>query len=124
MQEDIRQYYCDVESLLVCNPKTKRRFLGELRNDVQAFIKEHEGNVSMEDIQDFFGTPETIASGFLETLVSKDIKKAISWKKVLLIGIGLVILALALWIVISLIDGHLAATGSGDSYLVDYGTLN
>jgi CHASE3 domain sensor protein len=98
--------------------------MAQFRDDVQSFINECEDDASMEDIQEFFDTPENIANGFLDSLGSKEIKKAINWKKVLLIGLGLVLLALALWIVISLIDGHLAATGYGGIEVIDNGTLN
>jgi len=123
LQDDARQYCREVEALLVCPSKTKRAFMSELRSDVQAYITENGEDVSADEIQAYFGTPEDIANGFLSSLSSKKIKWAFSWKKALLIGIGIVLLLLALHIVIALIDGHLAATGEISDGLIDHGNI-
>ena len=124
LEESIQQYYHEVESLLVCKAKTKRSFMAQFRDDVQSFINECESDASMADIQEFFGTPENIANGFLDSLSSKEIKKAINWKKVLLIGVGLVLLGLVLYMVVAWIDGHLAATGYHGGGLIENGIIN
>ena len=120
LQEAARQYCREVETLLVCSSKTKRAFMGELRSDVQAYITENGEDVSADEIRAYFGTPEDISNSFLDTLSSKAVKRAINWKKVLWVGVGIVLLISVLYMVIALIDGHLAATGEVGGFLIDH----
>ena len=123
LQDDVRQYCREVESLLICAPKTRQTFTEEFQSDVQAYISENGDDVSADELWAYFGAPEDIAKGFLDSLSSKAVKRAIDWKKVLLTGIGIALFLLALYIVISLIDGHLAASGFRGNDLTDHGNI-
>jgi len=120
LQDDVRQYCREVEALLVCAPKTRQAFTEEFQSDVQAYISENGEDVSADELRAYFGAPEDIAKGFLDSLSSKALKRAIDWKKVLLTGIGITLFLLVVYMTISLIDGHLAVTGDGDGFLIDH----
>lgn len=121
LEGDVRLYCREVEILLVCKAKIRRSFIAEFQSDIQSFISEAGGNVSMEDVRKFFGPPENIANGFLESLSPKDVRRAINWKRTIVIGLGVILLALIIYAAISLIDGHLAAVGQGEEYLLVHG---
>jgi len=120
MQTELQLYYKDVSKRLLCKRKVKRRFLQDFKNGVREFIENHP-DATPQEVRAHFGTPEEIAGEFLASLQSNEVKRALDWKRVLLIGLGIALLLLALYIAISLIDGHLAATGYHGGGLTDLG---
>jgi len=123
VQTELQPYYKDISKRLLCKRKVKRRFLLEFQNGVQELIDNHP-NTTPQEVRSHFGTPEEIAGEFLASLHPNEVKRALNWKRVLLIGLGMALLLLVLYIVISLIDGHLAATGFLGNDLTDHGIIN
>lgn len=106
----LNEYISSVSSLIICPPKQKKVFLTELRFDVEKFLAETE-NATKEDVENFFGTPETIASSFISNTDSAEMKRKISFKKILLVAVIASLLIYLAFVVISLIDVHIEAHG-------------
>lgn len=106
----INEYVSSVSSLIICPLKHKKAFLAELRSDVENFLVETE-NATKEDIEKFFGTPESIASSFISNTDSAKIKRKISIKNIFIIAVILALLIYLAFVVISLIDVHTESHG-------------
>ena len=106
----INEYVSSVSSLIICPLKQKKAFLAELRSDVENFLVEIE-NATKEDIEKFFGTPESIASSFISNTDSAKIKRKISIKNIIILAVVLALLIYLAFVVISLIDVHTESHG-------------
>lgn len=91
---EIKRYIVDVKSYLICDFRTRRRFINDLKNDIACFIDETE-NATMDDVCRRFGEPRDIAKGFFETADIKKIKKRMNIGRTVTIG---VIIALVMWL--------------------------
>lgn len=112
MKNDVllNEYISSVSSLIICPLKQKKAFLAEFRSDVENFLAETE-NATKEDIENFFGTPESIAASFISNTDSTDIKRKISFKNILIIAVIVALLIYLAFVVISLVDVHTEAHG-------------
>ena len=106
----LNEYISSVSSLIICPLKQKKAFLAELRSDVENFLVETE-NATKEDIENFFGTPESIASSFISNTDSAKIKRKISIKNIIILAVVLALLFYLAFVVISLIDVHTESHG-------------
>lgn len=109
-------YLRQVKKELRCSAKQKRAFLAELETGLHELAQES-SDLAMEQLTDAFGMPQKQAQDYMETLDAKEIKKAFTWKRVVLIG---VIVALLIWgavAVVALIDGHNDINGYGEEYI-------
>lgn len=106
----INEYISSVSSLIICPLKQKKAFLAELRSDVENFLAETE-NATKKDIENFFGTPESIASSFISNTDSAKIKRKISIKNIIILAVVLALLIYLAFVVISLIDVHTESHG-------------
>lgn len=106
----LNEYISSVSSMIICPQKQKKAFISELRSEVENFIIEKE-NVTKEDIENVFGTPETIASSFISNTDSAKIKRKISIKNIIILAVVLALLIYLAFVVISLIDVHTEAHG-------------
>ena len=94
MNDELTEKYLSlVKKNLLCSSKDKRIFLSELRKGLNDFVQENPES-TYEDIVNVFGTPEAQANEFVNSLDTKAIKKAFSWKKAVIIFI---IIALVAW---------------------------
>ena len=107
---ELSQYFKEISKRLLCKRGVKRQFLIEFQSSVQDYIDKRP-EVTLEDVRSHFGAPEEIANEFLASIELGSLKKAFGWKRVLIIGLCVALLLLTLYIVASLIDGHLAVTG-------------
>ena len=118
--KEINKYLRKVKSLIICDFATKRKFIGDLKNNILDCVET--GSVkSIVDIHKQFGTPEDIAKAFFENADIVKINKKMSITRIILIA---VIIALALWaggIVTAVIDNHNTKFGYviTSSYYVD-----
>ncbi len=106
----LNKYISSVSSLIICQPKQKKAFLAELRSEVENFLAETE-NATEEDVEAFFGTPETIASSFISNTDSTEMKRRISVKNIISVAVIVALLIYIAFVVISLIDVHTEAHG-------------
>ena len=81
MSREIEAYLKKIERGLFICPKNKRTsFLRELRGTFDAYSEEHPGT-SVQELQSVFGTPESIAEGFLRSEEFATTKKIVSSKR-------------------------------------------
>ena len=97
MSREIEQYYKQIEHSLFTCPKRKRTsFLREFRGSVSAYVEEHP-QATMQELQNIFGTPESIAEAFLQSDEFSTTKKVISSKRriarIVLIAISVLVAA-------------------------------
>ena len=111
---EIKRYIVDVKSYLICDFRTRHRFINDLKNDIACFVGETE-NATMDDVRRRFGEPKDIAKGFFDTADIKKIKKRMNIGRTVAVG---VIIALAIWlagITFALIEEYFIQ----DNYIVD-----
>lgn len=94
LNREIKRYIVSVKSYLICDWRTRQKFLKDLKNDINDFVDEKE-DVTMDDIRDRFGEPEKISRSFLEGADLKKIKRRMSFGKTIIVG---VIAALLIWL--------------------------
>ena len=109
-------YLKQVKKELRCPAKQKRAFLAELETGLRELAQEKE-TVSMEQLTAAFGTPQKLAADFMETLDTKEVKEAFTWKKLVLIGVLAVVLIWLVAVVTLWIDGHNDINGYGEEYI-------
>ena len=114
----IRQYLGAVKKDVRCSAKRKRVFLTELEAELREFAQEMP-DLTMEQLTDAFGTPQKQAQDFMETLDAKEIKKAFSWKHMILIAVVAVVVVWLIAVVAMWFDGHKQVNGYGKEYYVD-----
>ena len=114
----VDQYLGAVKKNLHCSAKKKREFLSDLEQGLHDFSQETP-NLTMEALIEAFGTPEAQANEFMNTLDSTDIKKAFTWKKILLIAVIVIVAVYIIGITILFIDGHIDNHGRGVEYIGD-----
>lgn len=94
LNREIKKYIIDVKSYLICDWRTRQKFLKDLKNDINDFVDGKE-DVTMDDIRDRFGEPEKISRSFLENADLKKIKRRMSFGRTIIVG---VIAALLIWL--------------------------
>ncbi len=94
LNREIKKYIIDVKSYLICDWRTRQKFLKDLKNDINDFVDEKE-DVTIEDIRNRFGEPEKISRSFLEGADLKKIKRRMNFGRTIIVG---VIAALLIWL--------------------------
>ncbi len=93
MKKIVNTYIKKIKPLLFCSTKTSRVFLSDFKTDIENFVEEN--NVSfVENIIEEFGTPESVARGFLSRADLNEIKKKVNFKKALLTVASLALIVL------------------------------
>lgn len=114
LNTELKKYIVDIESYLICDWRTKNRFIRDLKNDIIDFVDENE-NVTMDDIRKRFGEPQDIAKGFLENVDLKKIKRRMNIGGIIAIGIAVALFIWAAGVTTIIIDAH----SSNEGYFVD-----
>ena len=94
LNREIKKYILDVKSYLICDWRTRQKFLKDLKNDINDFVDENE-EVTIDDVRNRFGEPEKIARSFLEGADLKKIKRRMNFGRTIIVG---VIAALLIWL--------------------------
>lgn len=85
INKDIKKYCSEVKKLLACPGGIKFAFILELKNRIYEYIEEHpDDEITINDIENRFGTPKDIASSFASAedmqRLNKKAKKYIFYK--------------------------------------------
>lgn len=85
INKDIKKYCSEVKKLLACSGSIKLAFISELKNRIYEYIEEHpDDEITINDIENRFGTPESVASSFASAedmqRLNKKAKKYIFYK--------------------------------------------
>lgn len=103
INKDIKKYCSEVKKLLTCPGSIKLAFISELKNRIYEYIEERPNEeITINDIENRFGTPKDIAESFASTedmqRLNKKAKKFIFYKilsAVLLLALILTVYILA-----------------------------
>lgn len=110
--KDKKKYLNQIKKLLCCNSMQRKMFIDSFSDNMDEYLNDNP-NADFSQLQKDLGTPEEIASAFLENVPAKDIKKRTSVVKWI---VATVILALVIYvaaIITSLIDAHRSHNGQG-----------
>ena len=110
LQLEIKKYIKEVKSLVFCNNKLLKEFLKDFECDVVSYTEEN--NITdINSIIQHFGTPESVAKGFLESTDLKLIRKRIRIKNVILAGILIAVTVWAVGVTFAVIEGVKSING-------------
>ena len=77
------EWYLDaVDRALICSRKVKKRVISQLSDDICGLEEEYGHELSREEIEAQFGSPEEAAKGFLKVT---EIRKKVSAKRIIVI---------------------------------------
>ena len=110
VKNELKAYYSEIETLLVCDRKQKLTFMAELKANIDEYLAISPDS-DIEKIKAEFGTPEVIAESFLSNSNAAVIKKKLDIKKCILIAIAIVLAVYVAFVIISLVDVHTEAHG-------------
>lgn len=108
--KELDDFIKETDKYLLCPKSTKQKFLSDLRNDIYEYAESNE-ITSIDEVYTHYGEPDEIAKGFNDGIDSKHLKKAINWKKAIIIGIVITAVLLSIYLVVSFIDGHSKSNG-------------
>ena len=123
MQNELNAYYKQVDNLLLCDRKSKKAFMTELKNDIDEFVRQ-ETNSDFNSILTTFGTPEEIAESFLKNSDIVSIKKKMNVKKMVLFSLLAIVLVYVIFVIASFIDVHTEAHGFFEEGILHAGILS
>lgn len=98
-----KRYLKNINDLLICSSKKRKQFLHDFNSNIDDFLQNNP-DASLDDLKNAMGTPQEIADGFMENISSKDIKKRLSIKKLLLIAVIFIVSAIVVFFVSAYID--------------------
>ena len=106
----VNKYIREVSSLIVTDSGTKKKFIKQLKSNIEDFMESNRiGN--SDALYERFGAPETVARGFWETADLKEIKRKLRNRNVLISGVVIVVLILCISAVILIYDNYTAVNG-------------
>lgn len=108
--KQLKSYYKEISSALICSAKQKKAFMNELKSDIDEYLAACP-QADMDKIKAEFGTAQEIASSFLTGSDTAEIKKKLDIRKLILIAVVIALVIYLAFVVISLIDVHTEAHG-------------
>lgn len=94
----LKQYYRSVRKALPCSRKMKRQIVAQLKDGVNEYLATNQ-DADFWAVQNHFGTPQQIASGFVEDQSTSTLLHNISVKKrIVAIIAGAAAVVVLLWI--------------------------
>lgn len=116
LKKEIKKYIREINLNIICDFKTRRKYIGDLKASVFDYIDETNSE-SIDEIYSHFGTPQEIAKAFFEHADIRKIRKRMNFTKVLLIG---VIIALVMWagaLIYAVIDANIINRGYYEEWI-------
>lgn len=119
---DLKEYYREIEKLLVCQRKQKADFMSALKADIDEYIATV-GQADIENIRAEFGTPEKIAESFLSNSDAVTIKRKTDLRKCIVAAVIVALVIYFAFVIISLVDVHTEAHGYIEEGIMMINTL-
>lgn len=120
MNKEIKKYLRRVRAWLPCTTKRKRVILQSLREDISLFSQD-QPNPSFDDLLQRFGTPQQIASAFVDEMGSMELLRDLRVRRrVITIAIVAAMTVILIWAIavgIALIDEQ-NSSGGGISSII------
>ncbi|MGN0455775.1 MAG: DUF6120 family protein [Acutalibacteraceae bacterium] len=104
-KRQIKHYIREVKGYLICDFCTKRRFIKDLKSDIDNYIAEND-ILSIEEVTGHFGTPKDIAISFFETVDIKRVKRRMNISRIILLGVLAVIIIWGIGVTASVINSY------------------
>ncbi|MEZ3420994.1 MAG: hypothetical protein K1V95_03640 [Eubacterium sp.] len=118
LEQEINRYLKEIKSNIICDFKTKRKYICDLKTSIYDFAEENHVN-DFKQVYQQFGPPREIAKTFFEQADIKKIKKRMDFTRILLIG---VIIALVMWagvLIYAVIDANITNPGYYEEWIGD-----
>ena len=112
IKKDAEAFAAQIKSNLVCPDSEKNRITADIENSIFDYIEEN-GVTDISEVYRQFGTPQEICAQFNAEVEPKKIKKMISIRKTVLVGVIVIVAMVALSLIITLIDAHKDYNGYG-----------
>ena len=116
--KELNNYYRQIKKLLVCSKSDKKKFLCSLDDNIEEYLKEHP-NSDFSEIQEVMGTPQEIADEFLANESAEKIKNKITFKKIILVAVIIVLTAILFMISFELIDSVKDERGYSETDIIE-----
>lgn len=95
----LRQYYRSIRaSLSNCPRKQRVCILNDLKSNISAFL-DAEPQADFQKVQDHFGTPHQIASGYLGDLTDAELLNTVKKRKIWTIVVCFFVAAFLVWLI-------------------------
>lgn len=117
-QREIDNYIKNVGKNLLCSRELKKRYLRQFEAGVCEFI-ESNGISSMDEVIAHFGEPEDIAKNLMSYTDVSKMRRAISWKKLIIAFLAIAMCVYLVAVVIELVDNHDDTHGYGIESIID-----
>lgn len=102
--KEIKAYLKPAKRRLVCSRKSKDDFYRDILASAEEYLQLHP-NASKEELCEYLGDSEALASGFMDSLPKSEIIRARRKSKLLLVG-GIVLAALILMLAFYFVAVH------------------
>ncbi|MDD6279788.1 MAG: DUF6120 family protein [Oscillospiraceae bacterium] len=110
-QQERKQYLNQIKKLLVCKGSQRKKFLNSFADNMDEYLKDNP-DADFAKLQEDMGTPQEIANAFLENEDASKIKKRMSFKKWIILGIVGVLIIAVVFFVCAFIDSYKSNRGS------------
>lgn len=108
--KELKFYYKEVSSALICSQKQKKAFMNDFKSEVEDYLSAYP-QADIDNIKAEFGTAGEIASSFIMSSDTAEIKKKLDIRKLLIIAVATALVLYLIFVVTSLIDVHTEAHG-------------
>lgn len=121
MKKDIDNYIKEINANIICDFKTRKKYLADIKNSIYDYIDEANAE-NMDEIYNQFGTPQEISKSFFDGADIKKIKKRMNFTKVIIIGAVIALAMFAVALMASFVDVYKSNRGYGVEYIADSNT--
>lgn len=100
IEKDLKKYYHDISKSLTFNRKKKQNIINTIKMNIKSY-RENNPNANIDEIINYFGTPNDIAESYYDTETAGDISTRIKLsRKILICTVSALTLVLLIYIVI------------------------
>lgn len=122
LNKQLKVYYCDIRRCLHCKSNLKRKIRDTIAENVDAFLEENP-SADFQSIQQHFGTPQQIASAYIDETPSEELIKKLKLRKtVIAVVCTATAAALLMWgivLSIAILDNHEAEHGYIETFITE-----
>lgn len=118
-ERERKQYLNQIEKLLVCKGAQRKQFLNSFEDNMDEYLRDNP-DADFAQLQKDMGTPQEIANAFLENEDASKIKKRMTFKKWIILGIVCVLIITVVFFVCTFIDSYKARRGSFNNTVTEH----
>lgn len=109
-ERELKTYYRQIRSQLICSNKRKKAFINSFSDDVKEYLKDHP-DADINEIQDKMGTPKEIADEFIASESTDIIKSKVRIAKYFKIFLAVIIIMVLIVLILELINANNSFNG-------------